>query len=179
MSSVQQLARRIDYRRSALDGARHTGVLSLVELPRTRGVVSADSGAPVTVVLDFQEDAQRRVVMTGRVDTTLVLACQRCLEPVEQTMALDVAGIVVATDAAAAAVPRAWEPVMAEGETLDLHGLIDDELLLALPMTVQCDRPACRAAYASEQEAAEQTSARDKPNPFAALKSLKRDDDES
>ena len=49
----------------------------------------------------------------------------------------------------------------------------------ALPMIVQCDRPECRAAYDTEQKPPEDAPAQQKPNPFAALASLKRDDDES
>ncbi|HET7314719.1 YceD family protein [Salinisphaera sp.] len=175
------MTRQIDYRRRALDEVLLEGYLTLSELPRTREVVVADSGAPVDVRLVFNEDAQRRVVLTGRVQTTLVLACQRCLQPTEKAIDADVAGIVVAGDEAAAAVPRAWEPILAEGDMLDVHALVDDELLLALPMTVQCDRPQCRAAYDNdtEQETPEDRPAREKPNPFAALASLKRDDDRS
>ncbi len=172
------MTRRIDYRRRALDNTRLSGRLSLSELPRTREVVVADSGAPVDVSLLLEEDVQRRVVLTGRVQTRLMLPCQRCLEPTEEALDVEVAGIVVASDEAAAAVPREWEPILTEGDMLDVHALIDDELLLALPMIVQCDRPECRAAYDSEQKTPAHSPARDKPNPFAALASLKRDDDE-
>lgn len=140
--------------------------------------MAADSGVPVDVSLLLNEDAQRRVVLTGRVQAKLMLACQRCLQPTEQVIEVDVAGIVVASDEAAAAVPREWEPILADGDMLDGHALIDDELLLALPMTVQCDRPECRAAYDNEQDTPEDSPAREKPNPFAVLASLKRDDDE-
>ncbi|MES1935906.1 hypothetical protein SAHY_02672 [Salinisphaera hydrothermalis EPR70] len=179
MSSGQQLTRQIDYRRRALDKANLGGHLTLSALPRTKEVVVADSGVPVQVSLQLDEDVQRRVVLTGRVQTTLMLACQRCLQPTEETMDVGVAGIVVASDEAAAAVPREWEPILTDGDMLDVHALIDDELLLALPMTVQCDRPECRAAYDTEQQAPEETPAEKKPNPFAALKSLKSDDDAS
>lgn len=179
MSSGQQLTRLIDYRRRALGNARLSGCLALSDLPRTQQIVLADSGASVDVSLALEEDAQRRVILTGRVRTALMLACQRCLQPVEQTMDVNVAGIVVASDEAAAAVPREWEPILAESEMLDVHALVDDELLLALPMTVQCDRPECRVAYDTEQNAPETGPARDKPNPFAALASLKRDDNDS
>lgn len=179
MSSEQQLTRRVPFRQSALDKARFAGVVTLADLPRTRDAVTADSGAPVEVSVAFDEDTQRRVIVSGGAKTSLTLACQRCLEPTERAMAIDVDGIVVVSDAEAAAVPRAWEPIMADSETLDLHALIDDELILALPMTVQCDRPECRAAYESKQETSEPAPTREKPNPFAVLSSLKSDDDES
>lgn len=179
MSSGQPLTRHIDYRRRALDKIRLSGDLQLSDLPRTREVVVSDPGWPVHVSLGLDEDAQRRVMLTGRVQTTLMLPCQRCLQPTEKLMDVEVAGIVVASDEAAASVPREWEPILSASDRLDVPALIDDELLLALPMTVQCDRPECRAAYDRKDETPEDpTPARDKPNPFAALASLKRDDDD-
>lgn len=178
MSTGQQWARQLDYRRRAVDGSQIEGRLTLSDLPRTREVVVDGSQASVDVALAFEEDPQRRVVLTGRVKTALMLACQRCLQPTEVPMDFRAAGVVVSSDEAAAAVPRQWEPILTEGDTLDVHALVDDELLLALPMTVQCDRPECRAAYDTEQKTPEEPPARDKPNPFAALASLKRDDDE-
>src|SRR5699024_10551094 len=115
----------------------------LSQLPRVRDAVVGDSKAPIAVSLVFEEDAQRRVMISGCVETELMLECQRCLQPVRSLVSATVAGMVVVTDDAAAMVPRSQEPVMAEGESLDLHELVEDEILLALPMTVQCDRPAC------------------------------------
>lgn len=180
MSTDQQLKQWVDYRRQAVNGATLAGQLDLARVPRTRDVVVADSGAAIDVTVHLTEDAQRRVMLTGRVHTVLTLACQRCLEPTEQPMAIDVAGIVVASDAQAAEVPHEWEPMLAQEEQLDLHALIDDELLLALPMSVKCDRPSCQAAYDREPAVPDDESrAHDKPNPFAVLASLKRDDNQS
>lgn len=179
MSSEQSLTRHIDYRRSALSQAQLSGSLSLSELSRTAEVVVPGSDAEVAASIVVDEDAQRRVKLSGRVQTTLVLPCQRCLQPTEQPIDVVIGGIVVASDEAAAAVPREYEPIMAGDGTLDLHALVDDELLLALPMTVQCDRPDCRAVYDREPEPPAEPSTSDKPNPFAALASLKSDDDKS
>lgn len=86
---------QIDYRRRALDNTRLSGRLTLSDLPRTQEIVVADSGAPVDVSLVLEEDAQRRVMLTGRVQTLLMLACQRCLLPAEQAMDITVAGIEI------------------------------------------------------------------------------------
>lgn len=181
MSSSQKLTRWVDYRRRAIQNVNLTGQLTLADVPRTKQIVYADTGEPITVLLYLDEDAQRRVMLTGSVQTTLQLECQRCLQSSDQPMVLSIAGIVVASDADAADVPREWEPMLADGDQLDLHALIDDELLLGLPMTVHCDRPDCRAAYESrpEEPAAQQDPIEEKPNPFAVLAALKRDDNQS
>src|SRR5699024_1024079 len=110
-------------------GNEVSGCLTLSDLPRVRGAVTEDSGRAVHVTLRLEESDQRRVVVTGRIQTELVLSCQRCLQATNQPMTVDVAGMVVGSDEEAAHMPRAWEPVMAEGEMLDLHDLIEDELL--------------------------------------------------
>lgn len=177
MSSRQDLTRQIDFRRWALDKARFEGVLSLAELPRTRAAVAAGSGEEVAVTVGLEEDGQRRVLLSGWVRAVLALPCQRCLEVTEVPMDIGIGGMVVTSDRAAAEVPREHEPILATGEMLDLRGLVDDELLLALPMTVQCDRAGCRAAYDKTSPEAQAPVA--KANPFAALASLKAGDDES
>ena len=78
----------------------------------------------------------------------------------------------------AARVPRDWEPMLADGQMLDLHALVDDELLLALPITVRCDRQSCRTAYEEDREQGapvEDVPDSEKRNPFAALAALKAD----
>lgn len=178
MSAPDTIARRIDYRRAALGERALAGVLLPAHLPRTADVVVKDTPFEVHARLSFDEDGQRNVTVTGDAETTLTLACQRCLEPTTVPMAVDIAGMAVSSDDAAAHVPRAWEPMMADGDMLDLHALIDDELLLALPITVQCERPACRAAYVGRaDEPGAAADDEEKTNPFAALASLKRSDD--
>lgn len=175
MSATDTFPRRLDFRRAALEGRSPSGTLSLDDLPRTRDVAVTGSSACITATLDFHEDSQRRVIVEGQAATTLRLPCQRCLEPADVPLALDIAGMAVSSDEAAAQVPREWEPMLADGESLDLYALIDDELLLGLPITVHCDRPECRARFDMTAETAleDTPAAEEKSNPFAALAALR------
>ncbi len=177
MSKPGDVPRRVNYRRFATHGRELEGQIALSDLPR---VVAEVWQAPrpeetVRVELGFHEDSQRRVVVGGRVAARLVLQCQRCLEAFGQRLDVRVAGVVVADDAAAADVPRADEPIMAEGDMLDVHALVADELLLALPGVARCLRPACRARYDSAGDARQQR----KDNSFAVLKELEHGDDQT
>jgi uncharacterized protein len=101
--------------------------------------------------------------------------CQRCLEPV--ALHLDVARALrfVADEALAEALDADSEDdVLALPRRLDLHTLVEDELLLALPlvpMHAQCPRrlPMSAGNLAGEPDAPQAKS------PFAALTGFKRE----
>lgn len=153
--------------------------MPLASLPR---VVAVAYRAPIAdavarLRLAFAEDGQRRVHATGRVSAQLVLQCQRCTQAFEQTIETAIAGVIVTNDEAAADVPRADEPIRVDGDTLDVRALMEDELLLALPMVARCNDPTCRAQYeTSAPGVGTQTPTRE-DNPFAVLGQLKRGDD--
>lgn len=179
MSTPGALVRRVDYRRLATQQGRVEGGLELARLGRVAAeMADADhNDRSVAVDLVFSEDAQRRVRVEGRIDATLRLACQRCLRSFDQPMNVAVAGVVVGDDEAAANVPREDEPVLADGDLLDVHGLVADELLLAMPSVARCNAPECVAEFVTDEPPREQTKDDEKThNPFAVLNQLKRDD---
>ena len=105
--------------------------------------------------------------------TRLPLECQRCLAPVE--VAVDVArsfGFVHGVDAAAQLDAESEDDVLALTRALDLRELIEDELLLALPLVPRhehCPQP-LPVPIDSDADSVEEGT----PNPFAALAALKR-----
>jgi uncharacterized protein len=178
MNELAVLAHRVDYRRLATQQGRASGETQLCELPRVFAE-TADAVCrhdTIAVDLGFEEDAQRRVVVEGTIDTTLRLQCQRCLRHFGAPMHVEVRGVVVADDDAAANVPREDEPVLADGELLNVHELVADELLLAMPNVARCGAPECVARYA-DGDAPERQKTNDKTtNPFAVLDQLKHND---
>ncbi|MES1930093.1 hypothetical protein SADO_12598 [Salinisphaera dokdonensis CL-ES53] len=178
MNRLGTLAHRVDYRRLATQQGRASGEIELSRLPRVTAEMAgaARDGDTIAVDLEFKEDAQRRVRVEGTIDTTLLLECQRCLQVFDESMHVDVAGVVVGDDDAAANVPRDDEPVMADGDLLDVHALVADELLLAMPSVARCARPACSAAYVKDEAPRRETKEQEPNNPFAVLNQLKRND---
>lgn len=105
-----------------------------------------------------------------RVRATAELTCQRCLAPVRRTVESASRLAFVASDEAA--VPADLEAVACDPRQVDLAALVEDELLLALPLIARhaegevCMQPQGAAMPAAADEA---TPMR---RPFAALKDL-------
>ena len=100
----------------------------------------------------------------------MALVCQRCLgqvvEPLDVTRTFL---FVPGEDAAAQLDADSEDDVLALTRALDLRELIEDELLLALPLVPRhavCPEP---LPLVQDPEIAD-----DKPNPFAVLAALKR-----
>lgn len=172
----------VEYRRYALQGRTIDGTVPLIALPRVVAVVQQSPGADdvARLRLAFVEDGQRRVRAEGQITARLLLRCERCLTSFEHGVDAPIAGVIVANDANAATVPKADEPIMADGDTLDVHTLAEDELLLALPMAAYCDKPECQAGYNDQSaipHAQEPQPRQRRDNPFAVLKQIKNDRD--
>jgi uncharacterized protein len=103
--------------------------------------------------------------------TKVALQCQRCLAPVEVPVGFERKFLFVSGEDAAAQIDTTSEDdVLAMTRALDLHDLVEDELLLAMPLVPLHDVcPEPLPFVADDEEAVES------PNPFAALAALKRE----
>jgi uncharacterized protein len=136
---------------------------------------------PDALAVQWQAEGQARSGADGRAvpwlrltaRATAPLVCQRCLSPVEVTLDVDRWFRFAADEAAAAAEDEeAEEDVLAAARDFDLHGLIEDELLMAMPVTPRhevCPEAVRLSAADPDFDAAGGA----KPNPFAVLKQLK------
>ena len=101
---------------------------------------------------------------------SLALVCQRCLGPVETPLMAQRSFLFVAGEETAAQLDADSEDdVLALTRSLDLQELVEDELLLALPLVPRhelCPQPLPMEHGDAPDE--------ERPNPFAALAALKR-----
>ena len=100
------------------------------------------------------------------------LTCQRCLHPVPTELLIEQDFRFVADEATALAEDDASEEdLLVLEDSFNLQALIEDELLMSLPLVPM--HPACLSEQAptSKEEAAILAEA--KPNPFAVLATLK------
>ncbi|RZJ07731.1 MAG: DUF177 domain-containing protein [Rubrivivax sp.] len=103
----------------------------------------------------------------------VALTCQRCLQAVEEQVEVDRWIRFVDTEAEAAALDAdSDDDVLAMPRHLDARELIEDELLLALPLVPRHEVCPVPLAHADDEPVSDAEDAR--PNPFAALAALKR-----
>ncbi|HET9978472.1 MAG TPA: DUF177 domain-containing protein [Burkholderiaceae bacterium] len=105
---------------------------------------------------------------------TVTRECQRCLKPMALALAVDRRFLFAADEASAAALDAETDEadVLVLTPRLDLHDLVEDELLLALPIVPRHER--CPEPLAPSAEPAAPAEADAPAHPFAALAALKR-----
>lgn len=171
----QQLPERIDPLRLAETGRTLCGQVELCHLKRLAATLISAEGA-AHVELDFGVDEAGVRYLSGRLRAEVELVCQRCLEPMRFELSAEpLLGIV--TDAAMAErLPSQYEALIAgEKGPLLLQDIIEDELILALPIVPRHAVEACShtGTVRGDEEGAADTEEKD--NPFAVLAALKRD----
>ena len=108
-----------------------------------------------------------------KVDTVLPLTCQRCLGPVDVPMEIERSfRFVESEEAAVAEDDTVEEDLLVTQQDFKLRELVEDELLMALPAVPQHDVCPVEVQMSVQDEDFEEAEA-EKPNPFAALATLK------
>ncbi len=110
---------------------------------------------------------------------TVGLVCQRCLQPMAVPLAVERRVRFVADEAEAERLDEASEDdvlALPPRGRLDLPALVEDELILALPLVPRhetCPQP---LPLPAEDPVADAAEAEDRPRPFAALARLRKGD---
>ncbi|MFT3817625.1 MAG: YceD family protein [Rubrivivax sp.] len=168
--------RRLDVQAFAKAAAEREGAWPLQGFGRLRDLLApvADGEPPSEVRWTLR--GEERPARTAQPDiwlylgahAVLPLVCQRCLQPLLQPLALQRQFQFVRGEEAAAKLDGEVEhEVLALTRELDVHALLEDELLLDLPLVPRhevCPQPLPAAADAGPQD----------EHPFAALAALKR-----
>lgn len=167
---------RLDVADFAEQAGRLEGQWPLKELERLAATAHADC-PPGDTAVAWQASGERRSVRGGppqvwlhlSARTHIDLVCQRCLQPLPVEVAGERSFLFVHGEHEAAELDADSEDdVLALTRSLDLKELVEDELLLSLPLVPR--HAACPMPAPPEPVEAR---ADDKPNPFAALAALK------
>ncbi len=158
-----RLPELIDPLLCAAKGRHWQGKLALGRLGRLADMIANPAEDEVELDLRFHRDG-RTPVVTGHVRAGLKVTCQRCLEPVD--IAVDQAvnlGLVTSLDEGAL-LPEDYEPLLVGQERIRLADIVEDELILAIPLIPRHERCEMRGI---------RKDALERPNPFAVLADLK------
>ena len=169
--------RRLDVRAMALSGQPSSGHESLLNYER----LAQDLNTPQTdTLLNWAAKFATRTGASGKdeswlqldLTTRLPMVCQRCLMPVDIDIAMQREFRFVATEAIAEAEDdHCEEDLLVQSREFDLAALIEDELVMALPLIPRhntCPAQVPMSAVDADFEAA----TTNKPKPFAELSGL-------
>ena len=158
---------RFDAFELSAEGGKLAGELDASMLPRVADQLAAGAdAAPIAWQITGGRDAAGRPSLTVRLDGAVSLVCQRCLQPflVRVAQATD---LLLARDEAELARLDAEETeVVLANTTLEPRNLVEDELLLSLPLSPRHGEDECAAARRA-------MAGDDKLSPFAGLAALK------
>jgi uncharacterized protein len=158
---------------SLVDNEGHvSGFTALDKMERLAALLENSAGT-VETQLDFGRDARGIRFIRGSIRGELPLRCQRCLEAVTYPVDIDLSLALVVSEDQADRLPEGYEPLFFDSTTLSLITLIEDELLLALPIVAMHPEDECSANKTAVSNRAETDPALEKPHPFASLAQLK------
>jgi uncharacterized protein len=100
-------------------------------------MIGVPEGAPVHLHLRL-ESVMEGVLVSGTVDVPVTGQCARCLDPVEDTLELDLQELFAYEGSTTEATSGEDEVRRIEGEQLDLAPLVRDTVVLTLPLSPTC-----------------------------------------
>ncbi len=149
------------------------GNLAFSQLFRMEEVTLGHAG-DVVVCLRFHKDEQGRTLVSGKIEATVVLECQRCLDKMTQELKPDVQLCIVYSDDQAKNLPKSYDPYLLDGCELVIADLVEEELLLSLPSFGAHEPGECTLDYDASDESEDDTSVVvEKSNPFSVLADFK------
>ncbi len=158
--------------------------IALRDLPRIAPLLTRDDGNATAEFRFHRLPATERVARSFdaahcTVRAELPLSCQRCLAEVVVGVEARAELAFVDDEATVSVVPESHDPVIMEGGRVSLAALVEEELLLAMPIVpVHADASQCRpeegkaGEYRAENEEAAAAAAAPKQTPFAGLRDL-------
>jgi uncharacterized protein len=178
-SSVVSVADTVDAMLLAARGATEVREFRVSELPRLSDL-AVDEHAQARLSARFHL-VDARVGIVGRATANLKLVCQRCLGPVQVPVDDEFHVVLVASEGEIDQLPEAQDAVIADAIRLELSWLLEEQLLLALPLVPahatsgECAQS--RAVSKSDSAADEEPDApegepAETQRPFANLREL-------
>jgi uncharacterized protein len=114
---------------------------------------------------------EKRTTVEVSVVGSLVLRCQRCLRPCDCALDESALLIVVADDRAE--IPGGFEPVLGDAERLSVTELVEEQMLLGMPLVpMHEDDDGCLDAAAPVTAVEDDSTTEDRQKPFANLREL-------
>ncbi|MEC4724871.1 23S rRNA accumulation protein YceD [Shewanella sp. D64] len=163
----------IDPTRAAASQLSYEGAIPSKQLKRLNELSAGDC-SDVVVSIECGEDIQGIVYLRGKAVTELTLNCQRCMTLYTTKVTVDFNFTPYGNGNEIDELPDAYDPIECNeiGE-VRLHQLIEDELIIAMPLIPMHSDESCSKGDQDIVVGEIEPSQEERPNPFAVLEKLK------
>ena len=166
----------IDPRKLANQGIVLEGQFHAKHLPRLSLAVSSIE-SPLSALVNFGIDEARAKVASGTLSISVATICQRCLDPVTVTLNTDFSAQIIWSEDQLVNVPSDREAWIVVDKMTDLSELLEDEILLALPLVNYHETGSCTGDTFLSEDGRSTNEKEDEivtDNPFNVLQQLKK-----
>lgn len=126
-------------------GVALSGSLAVSNLERLHDMLWDRDGS-MQIDLQFGRDDQNICYIQGKVVGILHLCCQRCLQKMDFPVDITLCLAPVTTLDAEKRLPQRYEPLFMEEERVIITSLIEEELLLQIPIAPKHEEGLCVAS---------------------------------
>lgn len=147
------------------------GSYPLAKFDRLNETLLSNEGY-VTAKLEFGHNVGFACIK-AKLSAKLLVTCQRCLKPMEADVSGSFKFALLDSEDDIEFLPDEFEPYLLEGEEQSIIDILEDELLLSLPMVTVHDNNTCSEFMVDQAKVIKE--AKEASHPFAALKALKDD----
>ncbi len=165
------LPKQIDPFQLANNETTLEGDLPLLEMVRLSDLLSDESGL-AQITLQFGRDELKYAFIKGSIKTKFKVVCQRCNQPMPMELDIPVDVSLVRNDKEARRLPGQCEPLLVTGDTMSLTAMVEEEILLSIPIV---PRHSLKGCYVKPSDFTEWEEEEDVAHPFSKLKKLLRE----
>lgn len=164
----------VDPVKSAQKRLTYEGLVPSVNMQRL-GEAVINTPQDIEVSLQFDVDQQRISFFAGHAEATVGVICQRCNQPMQLNLEANFAYAPLTKRQSEEKIPEAYEPVeLNETGEVMLHDVVEDELLLAMPIVTMHEQEDCEVDRDAMKFGELPPEAEEETNPFKVLQGLKR-----
>jgi len=157
----------IEPTRLARAGQTLAGQYAIEEMSRL-GERLFDKSGLADFRLEFERDEELDITfITGEISAKVSMICQRCLEPMTLALKCPVYLGVINNSVDLSILPDSCEPLYEDDSPVSLRDLVEDELILALPLSAMHEMVDCEAGGLLNE-----VNKSVKESPFSVLKTL-------
>jgi len=166
------LPQHINMLRLTEQAANFKGSLLIKDMQRLAPSLYNSDQGEVTVNLALDADEEGTWFCRVQLKTTVLVQCQRCMEPFSYEIISDFLHGIVNSESEAEELSERYEPVILREGMLVVQDMIEDELILKMPIVPMHADAECKVKLPLKDSTWDEVE-EDGQNPFHILKLLK------